>query len=282
MAEQVSIITTTYRNYDKLEKCLSSVAENTKFVDYKHYVWANLPDDRIKKIIHNSMFIDDILFNDRIEPIFNDNNDGSFSANNNEAIKDVEGKYVLLLNDDCMPIREDWLYNMVRVLETDEKVGIVGALLFYPDQKTIQHCGVFFSSKTNNLPYHMFYRQSLDKVSNFVIQPRYYQAVTGACMLIRREDYLSVGGLEEKYWYCYEDIDLCLKVKEQLKKHCVFLPDAQLIHDEGISKDGKNNPKFEHNIKTFRDKWAGKYLNDLDFYLSNPKHLIYNKKAINE
>jgi len=277
MAEQVSIVTTTYRNYDKLQRCLSSVMENTKYVDYKHYVWCNEPDDSIKKIIHDSMYINNILFNNRIEPIFNDNNNGSFSSNNNELVAEVEGKYVLLLNDDVDPLNDTWLYSMVKVLESDNSVGAVGSLLLYPDKKTIQHCGVFFSSKTNNLPFHLFYKQPLEKVNSFVSQYRYYQAVTAACMLVRKEDYLAVGGLDESYFYMYEDIDLCLKFKTQLKKSCVYCPDAQLIHNEGIS-GGKTNKKAQQNIELFKNKWTGKYFDDLCFYQSIPNYMVYKRK----
>lgn len=278
MSEQVSIITTTYRNYDKLQKCISSVMENTKYVEYKHYLYCNSPDDKIKKIVHDAQYIKDQLFNDRIDVIFNDDNSGSFSSNNNEAVKYAEGKYILLLNDDIeiLPQNNTWLYNMVNVLETDEKAGVVGALLLYPDKKTIQHCGVFFSQRTNNLPYHMNYRQPLDKVIDFVGKYRYYQAVIGACLLIRREDYLAVGGMDTSFYYCYEDTGLCLDIKTRLKKSCVYCPDAQLIHNEGISS--KQNNKLQENIKVFKNKYTGQYMNDLEFYLSNPNHMIYRKK----
>jgi GT2 family glycosyltransferase len=188
-------------------------------------------------------------------------------------------EYILFLNDDCYAQRDDWLFNMQKILETDEKVGAVGALLLYPDGKTIQHCGVFFSSRTNNLPYHMHYRKSLEQVKNFVQVPRYYQAVTGACMLMRRKDFEDIGGLDKVYWYMYEDIKFCLDIKSKLQKFCVFCPGAILIHDEGISRDGKQNPKFRENIETFKKQCAGMYYNDLEFYLSNPKHMIYKHKA---
>jgi GT2 family glycosyltransferase len=276
MAEQVSIITTTYRNYDKLKRCLADVTSNTKFVDYKHYVWCNDPDEQMKEIIHDSMFIEDELFTDRIEPIFHESNTGSFASNNNLAAKEAGGKYLLFLNDDCYPLNDEWLYSMVRILETDERVGAVGPLLLYADQKTIQHCGVFFSQRTNNLPFHMHYKQPLEAVAGFVSVPRYYQAVTGACLLVRAEEFRAVGGFEELYWYCYEDIDLCLKIKNQFHKSCVFTPTAQLIHDEGVSsKPGEYHTK---NIDTFKGRMRGKYMNDLEFYQANPSHMIYRPK----
>jgi len=272
---KVDLITTTFRNVDKLKICLSSVVEKTKFVDYKWYVWANEPNKEVEEVIHDSMFIDDILFNDHIEPIFNDNNDGSFSSNNNEAAAEGDAEYILFLNDDTMPLMDDWLLNMVRILDTDTKVGVVGSLLLYPDKKTIQHCGVFFSHRTNNLPFHMYHKHNLNTVSKFVSVPRYYQAVTAACMLVRRDDFESVGGFSTDYFYSFEDVDLCIRIKDKLKKNCVFCPQSILVHDEGISG---TQPRLEENIAAFRKNCTGKYFNDLEFYMSNPKFMIYKQK----
>lgn len=275
---KVDIVTTTYRNVNKLKICLSSITEKTKFVDYTWYVWANEPNDEVEQIIHDSMYIDDILFNERIEPIFTDDNNGSFSSNNNEAAAEGESEYILFLNDDIEPVNDDWLLNMTRILDTDPKVGVVGALLMYPDKKTIQHCGVFFSQRTNNLPFHMYYKQDISNtnVSRFVSVPRYYQAVTAACMLVRRDDFNAVGGFSTDYFYSFEDVDLCIKIKDKLKKRCVFCPQSNLIHHEGISG---TQPKLKENIAAFRKNCTGKYFNDLEFYMSDPKFMIYKPKS---
>jgi len=272
----IDIITTTYRNVDKLKACLSTVTEKTKYVDYTWYVWANVPTEEVKKVINDSMYIDDILFNDRIEPIFNDTNKNSFSQNNNEAAAEGDSEYILFLNDDVMPLRDDWLLSMASILDTDPKVGVVGSLLLYPDKKTIQHCGVFFSHTTNNLPFHMFYKQSITKVGKFISVPRYYQAVTGACMLVRRKDFESVGGFSTDYFYSFEDIDLCLQIKDTLGKRCVFCPQSILIHDEGVSS---TQPRLKENVAAFRKNCSEKYFNDLEFYKSNQKFMIYKPKS---
>jgi GT2 family glycosyltransferase len=278
MNYKVDVCITTYRNADKLKICLNTVIERTKFIDYKVIVWVNDPNDEVKQIIHDSMYLDGILFNDKIVPIFNDTNDGSFSSNNNEAASEGESEYILFMNDDVEPIHENWLYSMAQILDTDPKVGAVGALLLYPNQ-TIQHCGVFFSHKTNNLPFHIHYKQPANKVTDFISVPRYYQAVTAACMLVRRADFNSVGGFDTNYFYGFEDVDLCLKLKEQLGKYCVYCPVA-LVHHEGISSITKkdSHPKLQENIKVLREKWTGKYINDLDFYLRDPKFMVYKIK----
>lgn len=275
---KIDIITTTYRSVEKLKTCLSSVIERTKYVDYKWYLWANDPNDEIKKVIHDSMFIDDILFNGKIEPIFNDNNNGSFSSNNNEAAAQGNSEYILFLNDDIETLNDTWLLSMSQILDTNPKIGVVGSLLLYPDKQTIQHCGVFFSEKTNNLPYHMFYKQKAARVKDFISVHRYYQCVTAACMLIRRDDFEKLGGFSNDFYYMYEDVGLCLDIKSKLGKLCLYNPQSILIHNEGISGNGKNNSKFKENILKFKEKYAGLHYNDLEFYLSNPNFMIYNNK----
>ena len=267
---KVDIIITTYRN-PSIKMCLESVLQKTKNVEFRIILWCNDASDDIKSFVDN-------LDDERITPIFLNNNGGSFSSNNNAAAKYGDAEYILLLNDDCFTQRDDWLLHMTKILDTDPNVGVVGALLVYPDKKTLQHCGVFFSQKTNSLPYHMNYRQPLSTMKSFISMPRHYQSVTGACLLARREEYEKVGGMDESYFYCFDDIDLCLRINNKLKKTCVYCPEALLIHDEGISKDGKLNPKFKENIETFRSRCAGMYFNDLEFYLSNPNYMIYKRK----
>ena len=94
-------------------------------------------------------------------------------------------------------------------------------------------------------------------------------------MLVRRKDFEAVGGFSTDYFYSFEDIDLCLKIKDQLSKVSVFCPQSILIHDEGISS---KQPKLKENVAAFRKNCTGKYFNDLEFYESNPKFMEYNKK----
>ncbi len=273
---KVDIVTTTYRNVDKLKICLNSVIEKTKFVDYKWYVWANDPNEEVKQAIHDSMFIDDILFNDHIEPIYNDNNDGSFSSNNNEAAAEGDSEYILFMNDDIEPLNDAWLLNMTRILDTDPKVGAVGALLLYPDKKLVQHCGVMFDERTNGLPYHIFYQRPPNR---FMLANRYYQSVTAACMLVRRNAFEELGGFDERYIYGYEDVDLCLKMKHKLKLHSVYCAEAQLIHHEGISGTFKEHPHLKNNMKIFREEWRDKIYNDHQFYLRDANFMVYKSKT---
>jgi len=270
---KVDIVTTTYRNTEKLKICISSVLEKTNHVDYKWYLWCNDPNDDVKEVVHSSLFIDDIMFTDRVIPIYNDNNDGSFSSNNNEAASEGNSEYILFMNDDIEPLNDEWLVNMINILDIDQTIGAVGAMLLYPN-KLIQHVGVMFDERTNGLPYHIFYQKP---PTDFVIKNRYYQAVTAACMLVRRSDFESLGGFDEEYFYGYEDIDLCLKLTHMLNRKIVYCAGARLIHHEGISGTFKKHPRLKDNIKKFRNTWKKKIFNDHSFYLSNPNFMIYGK-----
>jgi O-antigen biosynthesis protein len=273
----IDIVITTYRNVDKLKICLSSIIERTKYVDYKIILWANDPNDEVKKAIHDAMYIDDILFNNKIEPIFNDTNNGTFSSNNNEAAAEGEAEYILFLNDDVEPIVDSWLLSMMQILDTDQKVGSVGSLLLYPGAKLVQHCGVMFDQRTNGLPFHIFYKQPL---LPFMTINRYYQAVTGACMLVRREDFNKLNGFDTSFLYGFEDCDYCLRLQHNLAKKSVYCASAQLIHHEGISGTFKKHPHLQNNIKIFKDRWNGKTFNDHQFYLQNPNFMIYKSKVM--
>ena len=275
MAE-VDIISTTYRNVDKLKICLSSVVEKTKFVNYKWYVMANDPSEEVKQVIHDSIFIDGIQFTNRIEPIYNDNNDGSFSSNNNELVAEGDSPYILFLNDDVEPLNNSWLLSMKQILDSDFKVGAVGSLLVYPDRKTIQHCGVFFSQKTDNLPFHLHYRRP---ITEFVKYDRYYQAVTAACMLVRREDFETLGGFDEDFYYGFEDAHLCLRIQAELSKKVVYCGSSFLVHHEGVSGSFRNHPKLQQNIEAFRNKADGLYYDDLAFYMNDPKFMLYSRRG---
>jgi GT2 family glycosyltransferase len=277
---KVDIITTTFRNTEKLKICISSILEKTNHVDYKWYLWCNDPDDEVKKVVYNSLFVDNIMFTDQVVPIYNDSNDGSFSSNNNEAAGEGSSEYILFMNDDIEPLNDEWLVNMVNILDTDSNIGAVGAMLLYPDKKTIQHCGVFFSHRTNNLPFHMHYRQPVDKVKDFISVPRYYQAVTAACMLVRRDDFNSIGGFSTDFFYGFEDVALCLDIKDKLKKRTVYCPFAQLVHHEGISDFSKkqDHPRLQKNILALKKGYADKYFNDYDFYIRDPNFMVYKLK----
>jgi spore maturation protein CgeB len=95
----------------------------------------------------------------------------------------------------------------------------------------------------------------------FVNVPMLFQAVTAACMMVRKSDFDSVNGFDQSYWNGSEDVDLCFKLTETAKK-IVYQPKSVVIHYE--SKSGEERRKgIKQNNNLLRERWAGKIKPDV-------------------
>lgn len=162
---------------------------------------------------------------------------------------------LLLLNDDIQPITPDWL-DLIQGHLAKPHVGVVGAKLLYPD-KTTQHAGVVTNSGN---PDHVF-RGQPDTAEGYFYSaslPRNFTAVTGACMLTRRQIYLDVGGYTEELAVSYNDIDFCLKV-EKLGYFSMLEPRAQLHHFESVSRVASLEMTES---EFFHERWASRVIED--------------------
>lgn len=137
----------------------------------------------------------------------------NYSYLNNEAVRICNGEYILLLNNDIEVIDKYWLDKMVGEASLPT-TGCVGIKLLYSDN-LIQHAGVVFSKE--KLSEHIFISTSLVENNYFgrTLMPYNYSAVTGACLLIKKDIFEKVGGLDENLTVAFNDFDLCLKVLQQ-------------------------------------------------------------------
>jgi len=99
-----------------------------------------------------------------------------------------------------------------------------------------------------------------------------YSAVTAACLLVRKELYQQVGGLDETHLtVAYNDVDFCLKVR-QLGYRNIYTPKAVLFHHESISRGKEDTPKklkrYRSEVKYMWNKW-GDVLNNDPMYNPN-------------
>lgn len=156
-----------------------------------------------------------------------------FAGANNQGAQLASGEYLVLLNNDT-EATPGWLAAMLNSA-ADPKVGAVGARLLFPD-RTLQHAGVVMDAArfgaAGFLPKHDMYRYPAEY--SFAKGAQDLQAVTGACLVTPRALYLELGGLDEKYWNGYEDVDYCLRVREQGLR-VVYQGDAVLTHFESQS-----------------------------------------------
>ncbi|QQS35353.1 MAG: glycosyltransferase [Ignavibacteriales bacterium] len=182
----------------------------------------------------------------------------------------AKGEVLVFLNNDTISL-PGWIEAGYNRLISDESTGIVGAKLLYPDD-TIQHAGIVFEKRENQYlplwPSHIYRNERSDYQSANELAE--YEAVTGACLFIRKELFHKVGGFEESYGMYFEDIDLCFKVSE-LGKKIIYDPQCSLIHLEGKSSLDQQEVD-ERTIaasKIFYNRWRNKINSKCEKDVSN-------------
>jgi O-antigen biosynthesis protein len=164
----------------------------------------------------------------------------NFSTINNRAVQQAKGSLIGLINNDIEAIDSQWLKAMVRHL-LRPNVGAVGGKLLWPNGM-VQHAGVVLG--LHGLVGHTGNDWHKDDIGYFGYNQITHStsAVTAACLICKREDYLAVGGLDEKdFPVNFNDVDFCLKLRS-LGKRIVWTPEAQLLHAESASRGGDNSP----------------------------------------
>ena len=140
---------------------------------------------------------------------------------------------------------------MLRVSRSDRSVGVVGIKQLFPYTNTIYHTGIVFTP--DGRPEHLY--PHLDASLPQVNKEREYQAVTGACLLIERSLFDDCGGFDEAYRNGYEDIDLCLKVRQRGRK-IVCCTGAYIYHYGQISEG--RTADDDANAALFASRWGGR------------------------
>jgi len=176
---------------------------------------------------------------------------------NNLARARIDSQFLCLLNHDIEALDDHWLEEMLsRIAEPD--VGAVGALLLWPSG-VIQHGG--FVLGPHFRAEHAF-NDRIDGEPGYgdqLLVARECSAVSAACMVTRRSDYLRVGGLDEtNLSIAFNDVDYCLKLRA-LGRRIVFTPHAKLVHADsaGGGEGGRPDKKmrYERELWTFRARW---------------------------
>lgn len=181
----------------------------------------------------------------------------NFSVASNRAAAGAQTAHLLLLNDDVRPIRPDWLRWMTAFM-ADPQVGLVGARLLYPDGR-VQHGGVILGLGGLCEHAHRFLPREERGYMSRAVTAQEMSAVTGACMLVRRELFERLGGLDENYPSAFNDIDLALRVGET-GHSVVYAAQAELYHHElqtyGDHYAGERETSKDAEVARMRRRWA--------------------------
>jgi GT2 family glycosyltransferase len=179
---------------------------------------------------------------------------------------------ILFLNNDVIFPEEDSLLVMIDAL-LKKNVGMVGARLLYNNTNLLQHAGIIFSNKYGKLPYHYRHKEKSDSDAE---KNREFQAVTAACAMVRATDWKAVNGMDTGYWWCFEDVDFCLKIGKQLNKKIIYCGGVKIYHEESASlkKNPVNKMLMPQNVNRFKEKWWNSYEIDHENYLKNNKYKL--------
>ena len=177
----------------------------------------------------------------------------SFAEANNAAIRRYPNAYYLLLNNDVL-LAESALADMQRLLEETPNAGLCGTRLISPDG-TIQHTGVRFGPGDIG-PYHVSRGQPSALVSRLNGE---FQAVTGACLLIRQSTWDDLGGLSGEFAFGLEDIDFCLRARQKGWRVCCSCR-TDSLHCESMTR-GRDKPATRAR-RVFMNTWRGRYAID--------------------
>ncbi len=247
-----SIIIPVFNKLDLTTQCLTNLAKVTNGCSYEVIIVDNASTDGTNEFLSS-------LEGD-VQIITNDSNLG-FAKACNQGAKAAKGKFLVFLNNDTIPL-DGWLSALVDEVEQHAEVAIVGSKLLYPDG-TIQHAGVVFSKKLLT-PYHLFNRLPSDFHAANVRQE--FQAVTAACLLMAQETFHSVGGFDEQFVNGFEDVDLCLKIRESGKR-VIYQPKSVLIHLEEQTPGRKNTEAELNNKRLLLARWGDRIVVDEDVYV---------------
>ena len=239
----VSIIIPTRAAQGLIETCVSSIRRLTAYRNFEIVIIDNVAADDA----NGKAWVRDNA--DRLVPApagpFN------WSRFNNAAASSAAGEYLLLLNDDVEVLEPDWLHALLEHAQRPE-VGIVGGRLLYPDD-TVQHAGMFLTGSATGR--HAFRHKRRGQLGYFglALTQRNVAAVTGACLMTRREVFWRLGGLNEAHDIVNNDLDYCLKAAKQ-GLLCVYTPYAVLRHHERASR---GEAADHHDDDAFAQDWRG-------------------------
>jgi glycosyltransferase involved in cell wall biosynthesis len=254
----VSVIIPTRNHADMLARTIAGLLDRTDYPSLMVLIVDNGSDDPAALALLEQLSLDNRVSVLRRPGPFN------YSALNNDAVREASGELILLLNNDIDVIHTDWLREMVSHA-IRPGIGAVGAKLLYPDQ-TIQHGGVTVGMY--GVAEHQFLEQSYNDPGYFdhLKLARNVTAVTGACLMVRRQTYLEVGGLNEvSLPVAFNDVDFCLKLTERGYRN-LWTPHARLYHLESASRGydhtSEKSARLKLEIAYMRQRWAYKLDHD--------------------
>ncbi len=249
---KVSIVIPTKDKVEYLRRAIESIKEHTKYSNYEIVVVNNRSEEEeSKKYFKEISKEKSIRVIDFDQPFH-------FGKLYNWASNQVDGEYMLILNNDIKVLNDGWLESMLEWIQLPE-VGSVGARLYYEDGR-IQHAGVIVGAGGAAAHSHRLSDGDDFGYNGAIVNVRNYLAVTGACVLVKRKLFIDMGGFDEMFDPAYQDVDLGIRLYE-MGLYNVYTPYSELIHYESVTRFNTKErlERDEDNAEKLRKRWS-KYI----------------------
>jgi GT2 family glycosyltransferase len=250
---KVSIVIPSRNQGAILERCLESIFTLTEYSDYEIILVDNRTTEPRALQAMSSYPIKRLTYGD---------SNFNYSRANNMGVDAAAGDYIVLLNNDTEVISADWLQKMVMYFE-DPNIGAVGATLLYPNN-TVQHAGVILGPRGTADHVMRGFDEASDGYAGSLAVSREVSAVTAACMMMRKSVFHAVGGFSEDYAKHYQDVDLCMKIRQK-GLEIVSVSNARLYHHESLTRKSEGYDLGDRAV--LLDRW-GKQIEEGDSYYS--------------
>ena len=248
----VSVLVPFRDRPELLATCVESVLKRT---DYENLELVLIDNGSVEK--PTLELLAELRADPRVRTI-SDDGPFNYAYLNNCGARAATKPFLCLLNNDIEVTDPGWLREMMSYAIREE-IGCVGAKLYYPGG-SIQHAGVVLG--IGGVAGHAFLNKRANDPGYFgrLFVTSNYSALTGACLLVRRDRYFQVGGLDQdNLKIAFNDIDFCLKI-QALGLRNVFTPFAELVHNESASRGGENTPekmiRFSKEFAMMRERYG--------------------------
>lgn len=255
---KVSLLIPTRDGIELLKPCVDAILDKTDYPNLEVLILDN------QSSCERTLAYFDELTADRRVSVHRWDHPFNYSAINNFGASVSTGDIIGLVNNDIEPINGDWLREMVRQVVRPD-IGCVGAKLYYPDGR-IQHAGVILGVGGIAAHSHRFFPSDSHGYFSRLTLVQNLSAVTAACLLVRKSVFNEVGGLDEEHLaVAFNDVDLCLKVREAGFRN-LWTPYAELYHHESASRGPENTrakrERFAREVKTMQERWGHALIRD--------------------
>ena len=272
----VSIIIPFRDKVELLKQCIESLLKHESLISYEILLADNGSVEPETEAYIESLLLKPAskAFHIYIDEPFN------YSRINNLAAEHANGDFILLLNNDIEFCAPNPLSRMAAYFAFHQ-VGAVGATLLFPDL-SIQHAGIVLTPLEpydTFCPYKATREEEYDSYQISLKSAEEWSAATAACLLVRKEVWHALNGLDENLTVAYNDVDFCLRIRE-LGKSVISVPGLEIKHYESKSRGEDNmGKKYNRLYKEggmLRSKHPG-YFSSLDLFwpktvsISNPR-----------